>query len=69
MARTAPQIGRVLVNILRTGNAVDGPLIDINHADVGLAQRSSGIAMFLGVKARLSPNIVGNNDLEASISR
>jgi hypothetical protein len=69
MARTAPQIGRVLVNILRTGNAVDGRLIDINHADVGLAQRSSGIAMFLGVKARLSPNIVGNNDLEASISR
>jgi dihydroorotase len=66
VARAAPQIGRVLVNISRTGNAGDGELIDINRADVGLAR--GAIArhrdVVIGVKARLSLPIAGPNDLE-----
>jgi dihydroorotase len=66
VARAAPQIGRVLVNISRTGNAGDGELIDINRADVGLAR--GAIArhrdVVIGVKARLSVPIAGPNDLE-----
>jgi dihydroorotase len=66
-ARVAPQIGRVLVNISRTGNAPDGELIDINRADVGLAR--GAIARYrdvvIGIKARLTQDIAGDNDLEA----
>jgi dihydroorotase len=66
VARAAPQIGRVLVNISRTGNAGDGELIVINRADVGLAR--GAIArhrdVVIGVKARLSVPIAGPNDLE-----
>jgi dihydroorotase len=66
-ARAAPQIGRVLVNISRTGNAPDGELIDINRANVGLAR--GAIARYrdvvIGVKARLTHDIAGTNDLEA----
>jgi dihydroorotase len=65
-ARAAPQIGRILVNISRTGNAADGELMDINRADIGLAR--GAIArhrdVVIGVKARLSNNIAGTNDLE-----
>jgi dihydroorotase len=65
-ARAAPQIGRVLVNISRTGNAPDGELMDINRADVGLAR--GAIArhgdVVIGVKARLTRDIAGTNDLE-----
>jgi hypothetical protein len=38
-ARAAPQIGRVLVNISRAGNAPDGELMDINRANVGVGAR------------------------------
>ena len=66
VARAAPQVGRVLVNISRTGNAPGGELMDINRADVGLAR--GAIArhrdVVIGVKARLSNNIAGANDLE-----
>jgi dihydroorotase len=65
-ARAAPQIGRVLVNISRTGNAPDGELMDINRANVGLAR--GAIArhrdVVIGLKARLTQNIAGTNDLE-----
>src|ERR1700682_3905042 len=65
-ARGAPQIGLALVNISRTGNASEGELIDTNRADVGLAR--GAIArnrdVVIGVKARLSINIAGTNDLE-----
>jgi dihydroorotase len=66
VTRAAPQIGRVLVNISRTGNAGDGELMDINRANVGLAR--GAIArhrdVVIGVKARLSLPIAGTNDLE-----
>jgi dihydroorotase len=68
IARTAPQIGRCLVNIARTGVvAPGGELHDINAANVALAQ--GAIArhrdVVVGVKARLSDNVTGANDLEA----
>jgi dihydroorotase len=68
VARGAPQIGRVLVNIARTGVlSPAGELHDINQANVALAQ--GAIArhrdVVVGVKARLSNNVAGSNDLEA----
>jgi dihydroorotase len=68
VARGAPQTGRVLVNIARTGViAPGGELHDINMANVALAQ--GAIArhrdVVVGVKARLSNNVAGANDLEA----
>jgi len=67
-ARGAPQIGRALVNIARTGViSPAGELHDINMANVALAQ--GAIArnrdVVVGVKARLSANVAGPNDLEA----
>jgi dihydroorotase len=68
VARGAPQLGRVLVNIARTGVVTPaGELHDINSANVALAQ--GAIArnrdVVVGVKARLSNNVAGPNDLEA----
>ena len=68
VARGAPQIGRCLVNIARTGVITPGgELHDINRANVALAQ--GAIArnrdVVVGVKARLSNNVAGPNDLEA----
>jgi dihydroorotase len=68
VCRGAPQIGRCLVNIARTGVVTpQGELHDINAANVALAQ--GAIArnrdVVVGVKARLSDNVAGPNDLEA----
>jgi dihydroorotase len=68
IARCAPQLGRVLVNIARTGVVTpDGELHDLSSANVALAQ--GAIArnrdVVVGVKARLSNNVAGANDLEA----
>jgi dihydroorotase len=68
VARSAPQIGRALVNIARTGVlSPAGELHDINAANVALAQ--GAIArnrdVVVGIKARLSDNVAGANDLEA----
>jgi dihydroorotase len=67
VARGAPQIGRLLVNIARTGIASGGELHDLNAANVALAR--GAIArhrdVVVGVKARLSNNVAGANDLEA----
>jgi dihydroorotase len=68
VARSAPQIGRALVNIARTGVlSPAGELHDINAANVALAQ--GAIArnrdVVVGVKARLSESVAGPNDLEA----
>jgi dihydroorotase len=68
VARGAPQLGRILVNIARTGVITpEGELHDINSANVALAQ--GAIArhrdVVVGVKARLSNNVAGANDLEA----
>src|SRR5262249_52647849 len=68
VARTAPQVGRALVNIARTGViSPAGELHDMNAANVALAQ--GAIArhrdVVVGVKARLSENVADANDLEA----
>jgi dihydroorotase len=68
VARGAPQIGRCLANIARTGViAPGGELHDINAANVALArgaiERNRDVVV--GVKARLSNNVAGANDLEA----
>jgi dihydroorotase len=68
VARGAPQTGRVLVNIARTGViSPGGELHDLENANVALAQ--GAIArnrdVVVGVKARLSSNVAGANDLEA----
>jgi dihydroorotase len=67
VARGAPQLGRLLVNIARTGVTPEGELHDIDKANVALAQ--GAIArhrdVVVGVKARLSNNVAGRNDLEA----
>src|SRR5499427_6628476 len=68
VARSAPQIGRVLVNIARTGViSPAGELHDLGAANVALAQ--GAIArnrdVVVGVKARLSETVADSNDLEA----
>jgi dihydroorotase len=68
IARGAPQIGRCLVNIARTGViAPGGELHDINAANVAMAQAAvaRNRDVVVGVKARLSDNVAGPNDLEA----
>jgi dihydroorotase len=68
VARGAPQIGRCLVNIARTGViAPAGELHDINAADVAMAEAAilRNRDVVIGVKARLSDNVAGDNDLEA----
>ena len=58
---------RVLLNVARTGILPDGELMDIARADVAAGQkaieRHKGVVV--GVKARLSRPVAGNNDLEA----
>ena len=67
VARGAPQIGRCLINIARTGVAPGGELQDLTRANVDLAR--GAIArnrdVVVGVKARMSNNVAGANDLEA----
>ncbi len=67
IARSAPQIGRCLINIARTGVAPGGELHDLTRANVDLAR--GAIArnrdVVIGVKGRMSNNVAGANDLEA----
>jgi dihydroorotase len=66
-AKSGPNLGRLLINIARTGVIQGGELNDMSRADVDLAR--GAIArhrdVVVGVKARLSNNVVGTNDLEA----
>jgi dihydroorotase len=67
VARLGPNVGRLLVNISRTGVAPGGELMDLANANVDLAR--GAIArhrdVVVGVKARLSADVAGTNDLEA----
>src|SRR5690349_21904919 len=67
VARGAPQIGRCLINIARTGVAPGGELHDLTRANVDLARgaMARNRDVVIGVKARLSNNVAGANDLEA----
>jgi len=65
--KAGPQLGRVLINLGRTGLLPGGELQDLANADVALAR--AAIArhrdVIIGIKARLSKNVAGNNDVEA----
>jgi dihydroorotase len=65
--RGAPQIARALVNIARTGVTPGGELMDITNASVDLARGAvvRNRDVVVGIKARLSNNVAGTNDLEA----
>lgn len=66
IARSAPQQGRVLINIGRGGILPDGDTMEIGRADVAAAK--DAIARhrddIVGIKARLSGNVAGANDVE-----
>src|SRR6202521_2758917 len=66
-AKAGPNLGRLLINIARTGIVPGGELMDLSRADPGLAR--GAIArhrdIIIGVKARLANNVAGTNDLEA----
>jgi dihydroorotase len=66
-ARAAPNLGRVLINIARPGTQGSGELMDISRADVPAVR--DAIArhrdIIVGIKARLSYNVAGANDVEA----
>jgi dihydroorotase len=67
VVKAAPQRGRILINIGRTGLLPGGELQDIANADVAAA--GAAIArnrdVIIGVKARLSKSVAGANDYEA----
>ena len=66
IARSAPQQARVLINIGRTGLLPDGDTMDVARADVAAAKAAiaANRDMVVGVKARLSRDVAGTNDLE-----
>jgi dihydroorotase len=66
VAKSAPQLSRVLVNIARAGILRDGDTMDITRADVGAARDAIGENrdIIAGVKARLSREVAGTNDYE-----
>jgi len=66
IAKSAPQICRVLINIGRAGILPDGDTMDLNRADVAAAREAIGRNrdMIAGVKARLSRDVAGANDYE-----
>ncbi len=66
VAKSAPQIGRVLVNIGRAGIIQEGDTMDLARADVAAARDAMARHrdFVVGVKARLSRNVAGDHDYE-----
>jgi dihydroorotase len=68
VANKAPNRVRVLINVSKLGNVTEGPgeLTDLANVDVDAARAavSRHRDVIVGVKARLSRNIAGQNDLE-----
>ena len=66
VAKSAPQQCRVLINIGRAGILPEGDTMDLSRADVGAARDAIGRnrEMIVGVKARLSRDVAGQNDFE-----
>jgi dihydroorotase len=66
VAKTSPQLGRCLVNIGRAGILTEGDTMDINRADVGALRDAiaKNRDFVVGVKARLSRDVAGPNDVE-----
>ena len=66
VARSSPQPGRVLINIGRAGILPEGDTMDLKHADVDAARDAiaKNRDFIVGVKARLSRDVAGENDYE-----
>jgi dihydroorotase len=66
IARSSPQQGRVLINIGRAGLLTDGDTMDLTRADVSAARDAitKNREFIVGVKARLSRDVAGQNDYE-----
>ncbi|HWY75139.1 MAG TPA: hypothetical protein VN281_05955, partial [Verrucomicrobiae bacterium] len=66
VARSSPQQGRVLINIGRAGILPDGDTMDLKNADVAAAREAiaKNRDFIVGVKARLSQDVAGENDFE-----
>src|SRR6202049_3777381 len=66
VAQSAPQLGRVLINIGRAGILPEGDTMDLKRADVGAARHAIAKSrdFIVGVKARLSRDVAGANDYE-----
>ena len=66
VARSAPQQARVLINIGRAGILPDGDTMDLARADVAAAKAAiaANRDIIVGVKARLSRDVAGANDVE-----
>ena len=66
VARSAPQQGRVLINIGRAGILPEGDTMDLKRADVAAAREAiaKNRDFIVGVKARLSRDVAGQNDYE-----
>jgi dihydroorotase len=66
IARAAPQPARVLINIGRAGILPDGDTMDVARADVTAARDAIAANRddIVGVKARLSRDVAGDNDYE-----
>jgi dihydroorotase len=66
VARSAPQQGRVLINIGRAGILPEGDTMDLKRADVDAARAAiaKNRDFIVGVKARLSRDVAGENDYE-----
>jgi dihydroorotase len=66
ITRSAPQPARALVNIGRAGILPDGDTMDVSRADVAAARAAieKHRDILVGVKARLSRDVAGNNDYE-----
>jgi dihydroorotase len=66
VAKAAPQLGRVLLNIGRAGILPEGDAADPARADVGAVRAAieRHRDFIVGLKARLSANVVGDNDAE-----
>jgi dihydroorotase len=66
VAKAAPQLSRVLINIGRAGIIPEGDTMDLKRADVAAARAAveRNRDMIVGVKARLSRDVAGANDFE-----
>jgi dihydroorotase len=66
VAKTAPQLGRCLINVGRAGIIPEGDTMDIARADVGALRDAiaKNREYIVGVKARLSRDVAGPNDVE-----
>ena len=66
IAKSAPQQGRVLINIGRAGILTEGDTMNIARADAGAARDAiaKNRDFVVGIKARLSDTVAGANDFE-----